>query len=62
MAKEPYRFLNAARIRKGLPPTPDGLTRDPEEFFREAERRRMQLSAGAKAELSRQILARREAR
>ena len=62
LAKEPYRFLNAARIRKGLPPTPDGLTRDPEEFFREAERRRMQLSAGAKAELSRQILARRESR
>lgn len=62
LAKEPYRFLNAARIRKGLPPTPDGLTRDPEEFFREAERRRMQLSAGARAELSRQILARRESR
>ncbi|MBK8791439.1 MAG: DUF1624 domain-containing protein [Holophagaceae bacterium] len=62
LAKEPYRFLNAARTRKGLPPTPDGLTRDPEEFFREAERRRMQLSAGARAELSRQILARRESR
>ena len=62
LAKEPYRFLNAARIRKGLPPTPDGLTRDPEEFFREAERRRMQLSAGARADLSRQILARRESR
>ncbi|MCC6514016.1 MAG: DUF1624 domain-containing protein [Geothrix sp.] len=62
LAKEPYRFLNAARTRKGLPPTPDGLTRDPEEFFREAERRRMQLSAGARADLSRQILARRESR
>jgi hypothetical protein len=62
LAKEPYRFLNAARVRKGLPPTPDGLSRDPEEFFREAERRKMHLSAEARAELTRQILARREPR
>jgi uncharacterized membrane protein len=62
LAKEPYRFLNAARVRKGLPPTPDGLSRDPEEYFREAERRRMHLSASTRADLSRQILARRESR
>ncbi len=58
LAKEPYRFLNAARIRKGLPPTPDGLSRDPEEYFREAERRKLHLSAEARADLTRQILAR----
>ncbi len=58
LAKEPYRFLNAARARKGLPPTPDGLCRDPEEYFREAERRRMHLSAEARAALTRQIQAR----
>ncbi|WP_257306074.1 DUF1624 domain-containing protein [Geothrix campi] len=58
LAKEPYTFLNAARIRKGLPPTPDGLCRDPEEYFREAERRKLHLSAAAKADLARQILAR----
>lgn len=60
LAKEPYRFLNAARARKGLPPTPDGLCRDPEEYFREAERTKLHLSAGARADLTRQILARRE--
>jgi len=60
LAKEPYRFLNAARARKGLPPTPDGLCRDPEEYFREAERTKVHLSAGARADLTRQILARRE--
>ena len=60
LSKEPYRFLNAARVRKGLPPTPDGLSRDPEEYFREAERRKLRLSPEAKADLSRQILARRE--
>jgi hypothetical protein len=62
LAKEPYLFLNAARVRKGLPPTPDGLSRDPQEYFREAERRKMHLSEAAKADLSRQILARGESR
>ena len=62
LAKEPYGFLNAARARKGLPPTPDGLCRDPEEYFREAERRKLHLSAEAKADLARQILARQETR
>jgi uncharacterized membrane protein len=59
LAKEPYRFLNAARVRKGLPPTPDGLCRDPEEYFREAERLKVRLSPEARADLSRLILARR---
>ncbi|WP_306590229.1 heparan-alpha-glucosaminide N-acetyltransferase domain-containing protein [Geothrix sp. 21YS21S-4] len=58
LAKEPYAFLNAARARKGLPPTPDGLCRDPEEYFREAERRNKRLSPEARAEVARQILAR----
>ena len=62
LAKEPYHFLNAARVRKGLPPTPDGLSRDPGEYFREAERRRMHLSEGARADITRLILARRESR
>ena len=62
LAKEPYRFLNAARARKGLPPTPDGLCRDPQEYFREAERLKLHLSANARADLTRQILARRETR
>ena len=62
LAKEPYHFLNAARSRKGLPPTPDGLSRDPEEYFREAERRKMHLTAEARADLTRQILARQETR
>ena len=62
LAKEPYLFLNAARARKGLPPTPDGLSRDPEEYFREAERRKKHLSEAAKADLARTILARRESR
>jgi len=38
LATEPYGFLNAARIRKGLPPTPDGLSRDPLEAVREKVR------------------------
>jgi hypothetical protein len=62
LAKEPYRFLNAARVRKGLPPTPDGLCRDPEEYFREAERLKRHLTPAARADLSRQILARPESR
>jgi hypothetical protein len=44
LAKEPYLFLNAARIRKGLPPTSDGLSRDPLEVVREKARRRLKLS------------------
>jgi len=62
LAKEPYRFLNAARARKGLPATPDGLCRDPEEYFREAQRRKLKLSEGARAEIRRQILARGDSR
>ena len=62
LAKEPYLFLNAARSRKGLPPTADGLCRDPEEYFREAEYRKIHLSEEAKTELRRHILARREPR
>ena len=38
LATEPYAFLNAAQIRKGLPPTPDGLSRDPQEGLREIQR------------------------
>lgn len=59
LAREPYFFLNAARARKGLPPTADGLCRDPEEYFREAEFRRIPLSEAAKADLRQRILARR---
>ena len=62
LAKEPYRFLNAARARKGLPPTPDGLCRDPQEYFREAERMKLRLSAAARADLTRLILSRGETR
>ncbi|MBK9795101.1 MAG: DUF1624 domain-containing protein [Holophagaceae bacterium] len=62
LAKEPYHFLNAARVRKGLPPTPDGLSRDPQEYFREAERRKIRLSEGARADLTRLIESRRESR
>jgi len=62
LAKEPYRFLNAARARKGLPPTPDGLCRDPEEYFREAERLKLHLGEGARAEAARLIESRRETR
>jgi uncharacterized membrane protein len=44
-ATEPYAFLNAARVRKGLPPTPDGLSRDPLEPVREKLRLKARLSA-----------------
>ena len=44
MAKEPYPFLNEARVRKGLPPTPDGLSHDPREVAREKARRGRKLS------------------
>ena len=58
LAREPYVFLNAARERKGLPPTPDGLTRDPEEYFAEAAARGIKLNDTAKAKIREQILAR----
>ena len=45
LAKEPYPFLNGARIRKGLPPTADGLSHDPVEVARERVRRKLKLSA-----------------
>jgi len=44
LAREPYPFLNAARIRKGLSPTPDGLSQDPREVARERVRRKLKLS------------------
>lgn len=58
LAREPYVFLNAARERKGLPPTPDGLTRDPDEFFAEAAARGLAFNDTAKAKIREQILAR----
>jgi uncharacterized membrane protein len=45
LATEPYPFLAGARARKGLPPTPDGLSRDPREAARERARLGMKLSA-----------------
>ncbi len=62
LAREPYAFLNAARERKGLAPTPDGLCRDPQEYFREAARRGIRLSPEMRAAVTAQILARRETR
>lgn len=44
LAREPYSFLPAARMRKGLPPTPDGLSHDPLEIAREKARRKLKLS------------------
>ncbi len=55
LAREPYPFLNAARTRKGLPPTPDGLVRDPAEYFREATRLRLPLSPEAQRKIAEQI-------
>ncbi|MBL0211695.1 MAG: DUF1624 domain-containing protein [Holophagaceae bacterium] len=55
LAREPYVFLNAARARKLLPSTPDGLTRNADEYFREAERRRVKLSDEAKVKIREQI-------
>jgi uncharacterized membrane protein len=49
LATEPYYFLNAARVRKGLAPTPDGLSRDPLEGLRERNRLRGKLSAEERA-------------
>jgi len=45
LATEPYPFLNEARVRKGLAPTEDGLSRDPLEVVREKRRRGMRLKA-----------------
>ncbi|MEW6369168.1 MAG: heparan-alpha-glucosaminide N-acetyltransferase domain-containing protein [Acidobacteriota bacterium] len=58
LAMEPYPFLNAARVRKGLSPTPDGLCRDPEEYFREAARREIEIDDQERAAIRDQILAR----
>lgn len=58
LAREPYVFLNSARERKGLPPTPDGLTRNPEEYFAEAAARGIVLNDLAKAKIREQILQR----
>jgi hypothetical protein len=55
LAKEPYAFLNSARDRKGLPPTPDGLCRNPEEYFREADRRQLHLSDITRQKIREQI-------
>ena len=55
LAREPYPFLNNARVRKGLPTTPDGLCRDPEEYFREAARRKQNLSDIARVKIREQI-------
>lgn len=48
LATEPYAFLNAARVRKGLKPTPDGLSRDPMEGIREKARLHGKLTAEEK--------------
>jgi len=58
LALEPYPFLNAARIRKGLAPTPDGLTRDPEEYFRAAAHWKIQLGASERERIRQEILRR----
>jgi len=49
LATEPYAFLNAARVRKGLAPTPDGLSRDPREGIREKLRLKGRISAQERA-------------
>ncbi len=58
LAREPYVFLNNARERKGLPTTPDGLCRNPDEYFAEAAARGIKLNDTAKAKIREQILAR----
>ncbi len=55
LAREPYPFLNAARERKGLPPTVDGLSRDPEEVFREEARLGRVVTPEARAKRAEQI-------
>jgi len=44
LAREPYPFLNAARVKKGLPATKDGLPLDPMEVAREKARRKLKLN------------------
>lgn len=44
LAQEPYAFLPAARARKGLPPTLDGLSHEPLEIAKEKARRKLRLS------------------
>lgn len=61
LAPEPYPFLNASRVKKGLSPTPDGLSRDAEEVFREAARRKIRLSETRRRVILKQIEARRTA-
>lgn len=55
LAREPYPFLNAARARKGLPPTPDGLCRDPEEYFREAALRKLKIGSEGRRKIEDQL-------
>ena len=45
LAREPFAFLHAARARKGLPPTIDGLSHDPLEVAKEKARRKLKLSS-----------------
>lgn len=55
LAREPYAFLNVARSRKGLPATPDGLCRDPQEYLREAERKHIKIRDEARSKIIEQI-------
>ncbi len=55
LAREPYAMLTAARARKGLAPTPDGLCRDPEEYFREATRRRLRINEEGRRKIEEQL-------
>lgn len=55
LAKEAYPFLNAARARKGLPPTPDGLSRDAQEYFRECARRKLKVGEAERREVLRVV-------
>jgi hypothetical protein len=55
LARQPYSFLNSARLRKGLAATPDGLCRDPDEYFREAARRNLNINAEAHRKILEQI-------
>jgi uncharacterized integral membrane protein len=55
LAREPYPFLNAARARKGLAPTADGLTRDPDEYFREAAKRKVRINEAARDKIAEAI-------
>jgi hypothetical protein len=50
LATEPYAFLNEARLRKGLPATPDGLSHDPLEATRELARRKRKRQAPGAAD------------